>query len=379
LRSSDRIIGVLCAINKKEGLFDQPDVEALGMVAGTVVLSIENARFADDIIEAYREVTSMNRAKDKAINHLSHEMKTPLSVLCGSLDILKKKLIALPEASWIKTLERAQRNLNRLLEIQDEVDDIVQDKHRESHQMLTTLLEQCTDELENFIAQELGEETLTEKIRQHIETVYGSKELMPSQISLDPFVRKRMGRLKGLFPHRQVELIPDLQAVPPISIPKAVLVKIFEGLIKNAVENTPDEGRIDIGVRKQGVGAVLIVHDKGVGITPESQRRIFEGFFSTQETMEYSSKRPFDFNAGGRGADLLRMKIFSERYGFEIHMQSSRCRHIPKEGDKCPGTIRDCRFCERPEDCYHSGGTKFTLYFPPSRSVSDNQPKSIIS
>ena len=49
----------------------------------------------------------------------------------------------------------------------------------------------------------------------------------------------------------------------------------------------------------------LVVHDYGVGITAENQKHIFEGFFVTRDTMAYSSQRPFDFNAGGKGADLL--------------------------------------------------------------------------
>ncbi|MBL7101372.1 MAG: GAF domain-containing protein, partial [Desulfobacteraceae bacterium] len=77
LRSRDRIIGALCAINKKEGDFDQANVELLSMIAGTVALSIENARFSEELKKAYIEVTNMNRAKDKVINHLSHELKTP--------------------------------------------------------------------------------------------------------------------------------------------------------------------------------------------------------------------------------------------------------------------------------------------------------------
>jgi len=110
----------------------------------------------------------------------------------------------------------------------------------------------------------------------------------------------------------------------------------------------------------------LLVHDFGVGIIEESQRRIFEGFFTTQDAMVYSSKRPYDFNAGGKGADLLRMKIFSERYNFKIDMTSSRCGFIPKESDICPGRISICTFCKKKEDCYHSGGTIFSLYFPPA-------------
>ena len=48
LRSGDRIIGVLCAINKKKGTFDQTDVELFSMIAGTVELSVENARFSNE-------------------------------------------------------------------------------------------------------------------------------------------------------------------------------------------------------------------------------------------------------------------------------------------------------------------------------------------
>ena len=61
LRSGDRIIGVLCAINKKEGDFDQTDVELLSMIAGTVVLSVENARFSEDIITEYRTNNALLR------------------------------------------------------------------------------------------------------------------------------------------------------------------------------------------------------------------------------------------------------------------------------------------------------------------------------
>ncbi|MBU1904436.1 MAG: ATP-binding protein, partial [Proteobacteria bacterium] len=140
-----------------------------------------------------------------------------------------------------------------------------------------------------------------------------------------------------------------------------------DGLIRNAIENTPDEGKIEILVRETEGEAELVVRDYGVGITEENQRLIFGGFFTTRDTMAYSTRQPFDFNAGGKGADLLRMKIFSERYGFKIHMSSLRCRFIPNEYDLCPGRINECAFCRSSEDCYSSGGTTFSLLFPVAR------------
>ncbi|OPX39510.1 MAG: hypothetical protein B1H13_09680 [Desulfobacteraceae bacterium 4484_190.3] len=65
------------------------------------------------------------------------------------------------------------------------------------------------------------------------------------------------------------------------------------------------------------------------------------------------------------------MKIFSERFNFTINMESSRCKFIPGEEDSCPGTISECRFCTTREDCFASGGTTFTLYFPPAKTTSE--------
>jgi len=366
LRSSDRIIGVISAINKKEGTFGQADVELLSMIAGTVALSIENARVSEELKKAYREVTSLNRAKDKVINHLSHELKTPVSVLSGSLSILERRLVNMPLETWKPTVERAKRNLNRLMDIQYEVDDIIQGKHDKEYNLLSLLLNQCTDELETLVAQEVGESPIIETLRRRVDEIFGPKKIISERIPLDEYTRKRLEVLKPLFSHRQVEIISRFEATPPIDIPQDILDKVIDGLVKNAIENTPDEGKVEVLVRKSGEGTELVVHDYGVGIKEDDQRRIFEGFFPTQDTMKYSSKRPFDFNAGGKGGDLLRMKIFSGRYHFRIHMNSSRCLYISKEDYTCPGIISKCVYCEVKEDCHQSGETIFSLYFPPA-------------
>lgn len=362
LRSGERIIGVLCAVNKKDG-FDETDVELMEMIAGTVELSVENARFAKEIKKAYKEMASLNRAKDRVINHLSHELKTPLAVLLSSLHLLEKKLALLPETSWKPTIVRAQRNLARVLDIQYQAQDIMLDKQYKPYSLLNFLLRECTDELETLIAEETGEGPIIEKLRKHIEKTFGFKEIKMDAIALDQCLPNRLETLKPQYGHRNLDIQMNIKFGPKFSLPEGVLNKVFDGLVRNAIEATPDEGRIEISVGPKGKGMELVVRDFGVGIITENQNRIFEGFFSTQETMLYSSKRPFDFNAGGKGADLLRMKIFAERYHFKIHMQSSRCRFIPRDIDLCPGRISRCRFCNEKKDCLQSGGTAFSVFF----------------
>ncbi len=368
LRHGDRIIGVLCVMNKKHGVFDETDVELLNTISGTVALSIENAHVSKEIKEAYQEVASLNRAKDRVINHLSHELRTPLAVLGATLSILEKKLAFLPSDTYRPTIDRGQRNLGRILEIQYQVEDIIREQHYDAHHLLTLLLDECSDELEALVAEEVGEGRVVEKIRKRIDEIFRPKEDLPGEIFLDRFVAKALEEIRPRFSHRKIDLDIHLESTRPIFMPDDPLKKVVVGLVKNGIENTPDEGKMEINCREKGNGVELLVRDYGVGITLENQRRIFEGFFVTQETMDYSTKREFDFNAGGKGADLLRMKIFSERYHFKIDMVSSRCQYIPLDEDICPGNISKCGFCKEKGDCYLSGGTTFTVFFPFSES-----------
>ena len=367
LRSGDQIFGVLCVMNKKRGVFDETDIELLNTISGTVALSIENARVSMEIKEAYNEVTSLNRAKDKVINHLSHELRTPLAVLGASLNILGKRLASLPLELYEPTIERGQRNLTRILDMQYQVEDIMREQHYDTHHLLSLLLDECADELEALAAEEVGEGRIVERIKKRIDEIFGPKESRPEEILLDQFVFRAIEEIKPRFSHRKINLKLKLVSTQSICMPVDSLKKLVVGLVKNAIENTPDQGKIEVYTQKKGKGVELVVRDYGVGITTENQRRIFEGFFVTQETLNYSTKQKFDFNAGGKGADLLRMKIFSERYNFKINMVSSRCRYIPLDQDVCPGNILKCDFCKEKKDCYDSGGTIFTIFFPSAK------------
>ncbi|MCG8637745.1 MAG: PAS domain S-box protein [Desulfobacterales bacterium] len=363
VHSSDRIIGVLAAFNKTDGLFEQTDMELLEMIAGTVGLSIENARFSDELKKSHKELTSLDRAKGKAINHLSHELKTPVAIFSGTLNILEKKLENLPDKTWKRSMERSQRNVRRLKRLQDEINDIILEKESGTGTRLSFLMDQCADLFEDTLENESGDPQVLDRVRERINSIFKIKKNRPETILLNDFVNTRMTGLAPEFSHRNLNIYYTLDPVPPISMPVETLEKITGGLIKNAVENTPDHGRIGIITETRDNRAVLKVKDHGIGILKDHRKRIFEGFFTTQETTAYSSGTAFDFNAGGRGADLLRMRIFSERYGFSIRVRSDRCKFIPLKTDICPGDIEACPFCETRGTCYQSGGSVFTVTF----------------
>jgi PAS domain S-box-containing protein len=362
--TEDHMIGVLCAVNKKQDQFEQSDIELLGTIASMVALPIENARINEELQISYEEVKSLNRAKDRVIHHLSHELKTPVSVLSASLGLLNKKLSASEDNGAAKILERSQRNLERILEMQYEIEDILRERDYKAYYMLSSLLDACSDELQALVSQELGEEQAVEKIRNRVEELFGPREAVPQKIQLDRFARESIENLRPRFAHRQCQLKTRIESTSAIMIPSEVLSKIMTGLIRNAVENTPDGSRIEVSVRNGVEGPEFEVKDFGIGITEEKRHLIFENYFAPSDTMQYSTRNPFDFKAGGRGFDLLRMKIFSERYNFKIRMMSNRCKYVPEEQDLCPGKVADCIIKPTEEDCPETGGTTVIVQFP---------------
>ena len=358
-----RLIGVLCAVNKKEGSFNQPDIDLLAAVANYVALPVENAAIHEELKRSYQDVESLNRAKDRVIHHLSHELKTPLSILTASLGLLRKRLVGLEDRNWDSILDRAQRNLDRLLDMQYEIEDILRKKDYKTYYLLSSLLDACADELELLVAEQLEEKDIILRLRQRIKELFGPHEAVPEKIRLDQFVKEKVQALRPRFAHRKCRVKTRISGEYFIWIPPNVLGKIVEGLVRNAVENTPDGGRILVSVRKGKNGPELLVKDTGIGISEENQRLIFENYFTAYETMQYSSRNPYDFGAGGKGFDLLRMMIFSERYDFKLKMKSQRCRLLPDDSEACAGYIENCVHSGQAEDCLDSGGTTVTVQF----------------
>jgi PAS domain S-box-containing protein len=204
LRIQDRIIGVLCAVNKKEGVFNDDDVDLLSAVANLVALPIENARINEALQQAYENVRGLNRAKEQVIHHLSHELKTPLSVLSASLRLLEKRFPEGQDKARDRILLRARRNLQRLLDMQYEIGDMLREKDYRAHGMLSFLLDASRDMLITLAEIEPGSTRVPEVIQQAIEREFGIADLPCTDIALDQLVKNHLEALKPRFSHRDI-------------------------------------------------------------------------------------------------------------------------------------------------------------------------------
>ncbi|MGZ3515460.1 MAG: GAF domain-containing sensor histidine kinase [Thermodesulfobacteriota bacterium] len=337
-------LGVIQLLNKSEGIFTKEDETFLQTFGNNASVFIEMAQLQkariDALEQSRKELEQVSKAKGRALDHLSHELRTPLAVVQGNVRILKRKTQAqTPPLIKEEIFESLEKNLNRLSAIQQETDQIIR-AHEEIEKM---------DRPEEL---DVGHPISREGI------------------DIYPCLAHLLENVKHQASHRSVEINLDGGKDITLTVDQEILEEIVTGLLKNAIENTPDEGIIRMVLEQKSQWLQIKVMDFGIGITKENQKHLFNGLFHTLDTELYTSKKPYDFGAGGKGLDLLRMKTYAQRFGFEISVASQRCTHVPTDGDLCPGKISECPHCKSRDDCLSSGGSTFCISFPTARGES---------
>ncbi|MBN2402577.1 MAG: PAS domain-containing sensor histidine kinase [Spirochaetes bacterium] len=335
----------------------------------------ERKRAEESLVKSHKELERLNKAKTKAVNHVSHELKTPLAVIQGTVRILKRKFKDRMSSDLEIVIEVLERNIKRLLDISRETDEIFRVSQEVEAGIVLGDLDRLLKRMENL-------SEIPESIRLHWEILkeWTDRYLAGSSasfqlINLYTAVVSIVEEIKVTAAHRNLQFKVNGRNIF-IFIDPLILRNITETLIKNAIENTPDGGMIELSIEENDAGVLLHVMDRGIGITEENRDLILDGLFHTKETDLYSTKKPFDFGAGGKGLGLLRMKYYAQRYGFGISLNSARCVYIPTDRDICPGSISQCIHCKTVDDCIKSGGTTFTITFPVGKNTNSmNQKK----
>jgi len=333
--------GVIQLLNKKEGVFTKEDETFLQTFGNNASVFIEMAQLQkariDALEQSRKELEQLNRVKSKALDHLSHELETPLAIIQGYIRLLKRKIQGqTPPLFGEELFESLEKNLNRLYTIQKETDLIIRSQ-------------QEIERIPRLAGPDIPRSTL------------------PETIPLYPYIERILEGIRSRANHRNIEITLGGAKDLTLPIDPKIFEEIIVGLLKNAIENTPDEGLIRIVLEQKAQWLQLKVMDFGIGITKESQGHLFDGLFHTLDTELYSSKNPYDFGAGGKGLDLLCIKTYGERFGFDISVESQRCTHIPTDRDLCPGKISECPHCNIRNDCFNSGASTFCISFPNRR------------
>lgn len=316
-----------------------------------------------------RDITermSLEKARERMISHIAHELGTPVSIVQASLLQIANALDKMDFDQIRRSVERARRHIDRLKDLQNKVHDIVNGRPAQEKERILYFIEAALNQVEELAKEPLepGAEAIRKSVAERLDALYSMERAGHEVIPLGAFLDEVCSDALQSMKNRQIEIIRSFNNRISIEMEKKALRAICAGFLRNAIENTPDEGRIEIRMKQTDKSVRVEFDDSGVGITPQNQKLIFGGFFHTQDTSLYASKKPYLFNAGGSGSDLLRAKVLSERLNFSLDFASIRCKYLPSDKDQCPGKISLCSYAKGREDCLSSGGSVFSLVLP---------------
>lgn len=251
-------------------------LEQIQTVIRNCVERIRYARENRELREVVDRLRELNERREKFVALTNHELRTPTVVASGIMGLLKKRASALaPEVGDL--VERASVALGRLSEIVNDIGELAVSRSDADwlHVAPCSLADLCGD------LEALGSE------------------------------------FRGL---RDVEIECETHSDPKavVWLDRAKVLRAVGGLVRNAVQFTPDGGRIQLGSHLDGDLLEISVTDNGVGIPPEEVPRIFDLFYKVGQPLSHHSSG-YEFGGGGLGIGLPFARTVARAHGGDLH------------------------------------------------------------
>ena len=213
------------------------------------------------------------KMRNDFVSFVTHQLRTPLSGIKWMLELATETDDKEEKASY---LVDARESADRLIGL---VNDLLDVSRLESGKLQVTLepvrLREMTDGV-------LGDVATLVRERNHV---------------LD------------------VQSAPDL---PAAMLDSQLMRQVILNLCSNAIKYTPSEGRIEIKIDHSGNAIRWSIKDSGIGISPESQKRLFEKFFRADNAHTVDTE--------GTGLGLYLVRLIVERLGGTIRCESEEGR-----------------------------------------------------
>ena len=269
MRIKEKPTGVLEALNKRGGDFDEGDADILAVIASQAAVAIHNARLVKALQDAYDELNTADQLKTNFLALASHELRTPLGVIIGYATFLQ-------EESPGELSEHAKQVLNAAMQMRVLVDAMTN--------------------LDMLRSKEMVMHRLVIPVQQVLHSAYDEV--------------KRLADARG-----QVMKLDLPESPIPVKCDPERLTTVFVNLLDNAVRFTPEKGTITLGATVRADGDVLMwVEDTGAGIPAEEMKKIFKGFYQIEPHITRKH--------GGMGIGLSIAKGLVEAHGGKIWAES---------------------------------------------------------
>jgi two-component system sensor histidine kinase KdpD len=200
--------------------------------AALIATALERVHYIEVAQDALMKIES-ERLRNSVLSALSHDLRTPLTVLVGTADSLSRSRPLLSEA-------------------QMELADTIRDESFRMNALVDNLL--------HMARLQAGEVKLNRRW-QPLEEVIGSA------------IQTREQALSSH--HLTVSLPPDL---PALEFDPVLIERVFCNLLENAAKYTPPGSTVEISAHIEGPEALISMTDNGPGLAPGSEEAVFEKF-----------------------------------------------------------------------------------------------------
>ena len=237
--------------------------------------------------EAQRNVEQLeqlDQLKSQFLSMASHELKTPLTAISGFLQL---------------ALRRARRRLKA---------------GRPPEEVWRKEQEAQVDQLEMVNAQTFRLARLVDELLDVSRIESGKLELRYAAVDVSALAAEVAGRMRLTTKDHSIAL-PEVQAeATTVTADRDYLEQVLNNLIGNAIKYSPDGGRIDVAVQRDGDRVLIRVKDEGVGIPKPELAHIFDLFYRSQDAGAQK--------ASGMGLGLYISREIVQRHGGEIWAES---------------------------------------------------------
>jgi two-component system, OmpR family, sensor histidine kinase SenX3 len=135
-----------------------------------------------------------------------------------------------------------------------------------------------------------------------------------SVVDVDEVVTEALARTRLSAEAARIEIVVDRPTGLEVEGDQTLLVTALGNLIENAIAYSPAETPVSVSRRRVGDTVEIAVNDRGIGIAPEHQQRVFERFFRVDPARSRAT--------GGTGLGLAIVKHVLANHGGEVRLWS---------------------------------------------------------
>jgi signal transduction histidine kinase len=223
-----------------------------------------------------RDVTRMkelDRLKSDMLSLMSHELRTPVTSINGFAELLM-------------------------------ADDKIPEDAREFLSIIHTESQRVARMLSTFLSMA----KLEQKDRQ---------EVLMAPVTLDDLVRETITSFQPVARRKRIRLVErDGQRLPPVAADRGLITQAVANLVDNAIKYSPERTSVTLSTALEADAVRLTVEDRGYGIPPEDQDKVWEKFYRVARDGRIKEEE-----STGLGLSFVRQVV--EQHGGQVFLESA--------------------------------------------------------